>query len=120
MSASLPLQGDALLQAVTDTMVTFHQRYYHRAPAHARTYLMEDDLIACVLTGVYTPVEQTLLELRGSAGVGDARSAFKEAMGPQLVGEIERLSGRRVLLFYSDTHVGPDVEVELFLLNGSL
>jgi hypothetical protein len=38
MSApNIPLTGDALLVAVTNTMVAFHERYYHRAPAPRRS-----------------------------------------------------------------------------------
>jgi hypothetical protein len=29
---------------------------------------------------------------------------------------VERLSGREVLAFASDTSVGPDIEIELFVL----
>jgi hypothetical protein len=29
---------------------------------------------------------------------------------------VERLSGRDVLAFISNSHVGPDVEIELFML----
>lgn len=59
MSATQPLAGDPLLQAVTDTMIAFHERYHHRTPRHARSQMMGGDLIACVLDGVYTAVEQT-------------------------------------------------------------
>jgi hypothetical protein len=37
-------------------------------------------------------------------------------MQERFIGEVERLSGRRVLSFVSDHHVGPDIEVELFVL----
>jgi hypothetical protein len=37
-------------------------------------------------------------------------------MEPRFVGEVERLSGRRVESFVSTHHVGPDLEVELFFL----
>ena len=58
-----PLNGDALLAAVTDAMVALHERYYHRAPGTAKTQMMGGDLLACVLGGVYTDVEKTLIEL---------------------------------------------------------
>src|SRR6188472_2388384 len=58
-----PLEGEALLVAVTDAMVALHERYYHRPPGMARTQMMGEDLLACVLGGVYTDVEKTLIEL---------------------------------------------------------
>jgi hypothetical protein len=53
-----------LLGRVTDAMVTLHQRYHHRAPVTAKTVLLGGDLLACVLGGVYTDVEKTMIELQ--------------------------------------------------------
>ena len=58
-----PLEGDALLAAVTDAMSALHQRYYQRPPGTAKTRSMGDDLLSCVLGGVYADVEKTLIEL---------------------------------------------------------
>ena len=49
-----PLDGDALLDAVTEAMSALHQRYYHRAPGTTTSRMMGPDLLACVLGGVYT------------------------------------------------------------------
>jgi hypothetical protein len=58
-----PLTGDALLEAVTAAMVGLHARYHHREPQTAKTQLLGDDLLACVLGGVYTDVEKTMIEI---------------------------------------------------------
>jgi len=117
MSApSTPLTGDALLAAVTDAMIALHQRYHHRAPVSAKTLMLEDDLLACVLGGVYTTVEQTMIELQRATVVHDTRSAFQNAMQHKFVAVVEKLSGRSVLEFVSGHHVGPDIEIELFML----
>jgi uncharacterized protein YbcI len=117
MSApSVPLAGDELLAAVTDSMVELHQRYHHRAPVTAKTLLLGGDLLACVLGGVYTTVEQTMIELQRSAIVQETRSAFQNAMQHKFIAVVERLSGRDVLAFVSNHHVGPDIEIEIFLL----
>ena len=115
-AAHAPLTGDALLVAVTEAMVALHQRYHHRAPVTAKTPLLGGDLLACVLGGVYTTVEQTMIELQQSRIVQDTRSAFQDAMAHKFIAAVERLSGREVLEFISKHHVGPDVEIELFLL----
>ncbi|MEP6955167.1 MAG: hypothetical protein ABI950_14000, partial [Solirubrobacteraceae bacterium] len=60
MSAPHPLAGDALLAAVTDAMIGLHTRYHHRAPLTAKTLMLDDELLACVLGGVYTDVEKTM------------------------------------------------------------
>ena len=115
-SPEVPLEGDALLAAVTASMVALHERYHHRAPVTAKTQLLGDDLLACVLGGVYTDVEKTMIELQRSTIVAQTRSEFQNAMQDKFIDEVERLSGRRVLAFISNSHVGPDMEVELFML----
>ena len=117
MSApTAPLTGDALLVAVTAAMVALHERYHHRAPVTAKTVLMGDDLLACVLGGVYTDVEKTMIELERTATVQETRSAFQNAMQHKFIDAVEQLSGRGVLAFISNHHVGPDIEIELFML----
>jgi uncharacterized protein YbcI len=111
-----PLTGDVLLAAVTEAMVTLHQRYHHRAPVTAKTLFLGDDLLACVLGGVYTDVEKTLIELQRTPIVQEARSVFQKAMQQRFIAAIEKLSGRAVLAFISNHHVGPDIEIELFVL----
>jgi uncharacterized protein YbcI len=113
---STALTGDALLVGVTEAMVALHQRYYHRVPVTAKSLLLGGDLLACVLGGVYTDVEKTMIELQRTTMVQETRSAFQTAMQHKFISEIERLSGRGVLAFVSNHHVGPDMEIEIFLL----
>jgi uncharacterized protein YbcI len=117
-AATPPLHGDELLAAVTESMVSFHERYHHRAPVSAKTQMLGDDLLACVMGGVYTDVEKTMIELQRGRVVKETRSAFQNAMQHRFVDEVERLSGREVIGFVSDSHVGPDMEIELFVLAG--
>lgn len=114
-----PLTGDALLVAVTDAMIALHRRYHHRAPVTAKTLLLGGELLVCVLGGVYTDVEKTMIELQRTAIVQETRSAFQTAMQHKFITVVERLSGRDVLSFISNHHVGPDMEVELFMLKPS-
>ena len=46
----------------------------------AETTLIGRDLLACVLGGVYTDVEKTMIELERSTIVQETRSAFQNAM----------------------------------------
>ena len=111
-----PLTGEPLLAAVTDAMVAMHRRYHQREPVTAKTMLMSNELLACVMGGVYTDVEKTMIELQRQTIVQQTRSAFQIAMKDRFISEVERLSGRRVLAFMSNSHVGPDLEIELFML----
>jgi uncharacterized protein YbcI len=77
-------------------------------------------LLVCVLGGVYTDVEKTMIELQRTPVVHETRGAFQNAMQHRFISAIERLSGRKVLTFMSAHHVGPDMEVELFMLKPGL
>lgn len=76
-TSSQPLQGDDLLRGITDALVALHRRYHGRKPVSARSQLMGDDLIACVMGGVYTDVEKTLIELQRGTTVIENRSTFR-------------------------------------------
>ena len=97
-------------------MVALHERYHHRAPVTAKTLLLGDDLLACVMGGVYTDVEKTMIEIQRATIVQETRSEFQAAMQHKFIEAVERLSGRDVLAFISNHHVGPDLEIELFML----
>lgn len=114
-----PLSGDALLHAVTNAIVALHVRYYNRIPATAKTQLLGGDLLACVLRGVYTDVEKTMIEIGRTRIVHETRGEFQHAMRHKFIEAVEQLSGRSVLVFISHLHVGPDLAVELFWLDGA-
>jgi uncharacterized protein YbcI len=111
-----PGLDDATLAAVNEAMIGLHQRYHGREPVSARTQLLGDDLLACMLGDVYTDVEKTMIELQRQAIVHETRSAFQRAMEQRFIATVERLTRRKVLKFISTTHVGPDLELELFML----
>jgi uncharacterized protein YbcI len=110
------LTSDEQLAAVTEAMVAFHEHYHHRKPVTAKTSLLGDDLLACVLSGVYTDVEKTMIEIQRSTMVQETRNAFQNAMQDKFINAVQQLTGRHVMAFFSNHHVGPDIEIELFLL----
>jgi uncharacterized protein YbcI len=112
----VPLTGNALLEAVTAAMVGMHEHYHHRIPVTAKTLLLSDEVLICVLAGIYSDVEKTMIEVQRGTLVQQVRSAFQVAMQDRFIAVVERLSGREVLAFISDQHVGPDIEIELFML----
>jgi uncharacterized protein YbcI len=107
---------DHVLDAVTEAMVALHERYHGRRPKSARTRMMGPDLLACLLGDVYTDIEKTMIELQRHAMVHETRSAFQQAMEHRFIAHIERLTRRRVVRFISTHNVGPDLELELFVL----
>jgi uncharacterized protein YbcI len=110
-----PVVSDDVLEAVNEAMVALHERYHARKPASSRTMMMGDDMLACLLGDVYTDVEKTMIELQRKALVHETRSAFQQAMEQRFIAAVQRITGRRVARFISTHHVGPDLELELFL-----
>jgi uncharacterized protein YbcI len=118
MSPASPPIDESALRTVTAAMITLHERYHHRRPVTGKTTLLGDDLLVCVLGGVFTDVEQTLIELQRATIVQETRSAFQDAMQADFIELVRAATGRDVLAFISNSHVGPDMEIELFLLGG--
>ena len=108
--------GDDVLSAVNDAMIALHSRYHGRQPVRARTQMLGDDLLACMLGDIYTDVEKTMIELQRQAMVRETRSAFQQAMEQRFIAAVERITERKVERFISTHHVGPDLELELFVL----
>jgi uncharacterized protein YbcI len=106
----------AQMEAVTEAMVDLHEQYHGRRPGSAYSQMMGDDMLACLCGEVYTDVEKTLIELQRQALVHETRSAFQRAIEHRFIAEVERITTRRVARFISTHHVGPDLELELFLL----
>ena len=106
---------DAQLDAVTEALVGLHERYHGRRPGSARTSLMADDMLVCLLGDVYTNVEQTMIEMQRKALVHETRSEFQQAMERRFIDAVESAT-EGVVKFISTHHVGPDLELEIFLL----
>lgn len=107
---------DSVLAAINLELVELHRRHHGRPPLSAKTQLLDGALLACVMGGVFTDVEKTMIEVQRSATVMDVRGTFHLALGERFVEVIERHLGRKVLHFSTAGHVGPDLEVKLFFL----
>ena len=70
----------------------------------------------CVIGGDYRHVEKKMIELQGTTVMQETRSPFQEEMQHRFIAEVERLSGRGVQAFISNSDVDPDLEIELFML----
>ena len=106
-----------LRQDISNTIVTLFKQHFGRGPKSCRTYL-EADLVVLVMSGGYTAGEQTMFEAGRWHDVRRARLAWQDSMEARFVEAIERLTHRSVKAFMSTNHQGPDITVELFVLNG--
>ena len=78
------LVGGDTLEAVNEAMVALHERYHGSKPATARTQMMGDDMLACLLGDVYTDVEKTMIELQRQALVTEDAQHFSTGDGAPL------------------------------------
>jgi uncharacterized protein YbcI len=85
----------------------------------AKTYVL-DDLIVCVLRNGHTTIEQTMIEGGEPEKVLEMRRGFQRIMGAEYKGIIEELTGRKVVAFLSQTHVDPDITMEIFFVDRPL
>ena len=112
-----PTPAGPLRQDISNTIVTLFKQRFGRGPMTCRTYL-ESDLVVLVMSGGYTPGEQTMFEAGKWHDVRQARLAWQDSMEARFVEVIERLTQRSVKAFMSANHQGPDITVELFVLDG--
>jgi uncharacterized protein YbcI len=112
---SKPQNYGDVLTAISDGMVALLKEFYGRGPTRVKSYY-EDDLVACVLRGGFSKVEQTLLEGGRGTAVIQQRMEFQELMRERFVSVIEDATGRRVIGFMSGNQQDPDMMCETFIL----
>ena len=118
MSASaVDGQGTArpALTEISNAAVALHREHFGRGPGAAKTHV-SDNLVVCVLTDVFTPVERTLINAGQAEHVRRTRGLHQEALEDEYKASVEAIMGRPVEAFLSAVHVDPDVAVEVFLL----
>jgi uncharacterized protein YbcI len=86
-----------------------------RGPTKAQT-LIGRNSVHVVLGDTLTKGERTLAEAGHEATVLESRKQMQDVMRPQLVVEVEKLMGRKVIAFMSENHIDPDFAVESFVL----
>lgn len=91
---------------------------YGKGPTGAKAYLC-DDFLFCVLEGGITAVERTLLDHGDEQVVREVRARYQLRMASRYKDAIERISGRPVLTYQSQSLFDPDYTVEIFVLGPS-
>jgi uncharacterized protein YbcI len=117
--SSTPLAGGELLAAISTRIVAMLREFYGRGPMKAKTYAL-DDLIVCVLRNGHTPIEQTMVEGGEPDKVLTMRRDFQRMMGERYKGTVEELTNRKVVAFLSQTHIDPDITMEIFFVDRPL
>jgi uncharacterized protein YbcI len=104
------------LAAVTNGIVQLFSEYYGRGPTKAKSYLLDERIVVCVLEDTMTTVEQTLVKNGHKDMVRQVRLTFQEAMTDEFKGVVEQALGRRVAGYHSQLTMEPDIGFEFFVL----
>jgi uncharacterized protein YbcI len=104
------------LAAVTNGIVRLFREYYGRGPTKAKSYILDDRIIVCVVEDTMTRVEQTLVENGHGDKVRDVRLTFQEAMADEFKREVAGCMGREVIAYHSQLTLDPDIGFEFFVL----
>lgn len=89
-----------------------------RGPTKARTTIARD-LIVVTLRDCLSHSERLLASHGQQDAVLAMRRAFQAEMAPDLIGVVEKITGRVVEAFLSDSLHEPDMAVEVFVLVAS-
>jgi uncharacterized protein YbcI len=109
-----PRGGQALVD-LSNAMVALHREYFGRGPGAAKSFL-NDAMVVCMLSDIYTPVERTLIRAGQAEHVRRTRNLHQDALEGEYKQRVEAIVGRPVQAFLSVVHVDPDVAIEVFLL----
>lgn len=86
-----------------------------KGPTKAKTTLGENGVFV-VLEDNLTKGERNLAGAGEGAVVLDMRRRWQRVMREEMSRTVEGLTGRRVVGFLSDSHIDPDLAVEVFVL----
>jgi uncharacterized protein YbcI len=107
------------LAAVTNGIVKLFRDYYGRGPTKAKSYVLDDRIVVCVLEDTMTTVEKTLAENGHGDKVREVRLTFQEAMADEFKACVTQCMGRKVLSYHSQLTLDPDLGFEFFVLDSS-
>ncbi|HTT94526.1 MAG TPA: Na-translocating system protein MpsC family protein [Solirubrobacterales bacterium] len=110
-----PSAARPALTEISNAAVALHREHFGRGPGAAKTHL-SDNLVVCVLTDVFTPVERTLIDAGQEDRVRETRAAHRAATDAIYKARMEAVLGRRVEAHLSSIHTDPDVAVDVFVL----
>jgi uncharacterized protein YbcI len=111
----LPNDRGSARSALANAVVRLHAEHFGRGPTRARAHVAED-FVLVVLEDVFTTAERTLVAAGRADKVRETRAAFAEVMRERFCAAVEDAVGRRVRAYFSETHVDPEMAVELFVL----
>jgi uncharacterized protein YbcI len=103
------------LTEISNTAVALHREHFGRGPGAAKTHVT-DNLVVCVLTDVFTPLERTLIDAGQEVRVRETRAIHHVATEGAYKARMEAVLGCPVEAHMSTIHFNPDVAIDIFVL----
>jgi uncharacterized protein YbcI len=104
-----------VLAEIANAMVGLYKRYFGKGPTRVRAHY-QGDVVTCVLRDGFTRADQTLIEAGRHETVIQQRHQLQLAVRDEFTSAIERITGRKVIGFFSGSQPEPAIEVEVFVL----
>lgn len=111
-----PVDRGSARSAIANAVVRLHAEHYGRGPTRARAHIADDHVLV-ILEDVFTTAERTLVAAGRGEQVVASRDAFNDVMRQRFVEAVETVVGRRVRAFFCQTHLDPEMAVEVFVLD---
>lgn len=102
---------------ISTAFVQLLKAHADRGPTRCRTYF-DDDLVIVLMRGGFSRLENVLFEDGKFLDVRKMRHTFQDTMEGRFTEVIESLTGREVAAFMSASHQAPDLQMEVFVLDG--
>ena len=102
--------------ALANAMVRRKAELYGKGPERAKAYLNEEHVFV-VLEGGLNASEELMIEAGEHDLVRRYRLRFQEVTAPQLTGDVEEITGRKVIGYHSQIVFEPTRIYEIFTLD---
>lgn len=107
-------ETDGVGLQIAKEIAGLHKRALGRGPTWSRA-VVHDDRVVCLLSGALTRIEQTLRASGHRELIRRRRIGFEAGLRRQLIGAVERRTGRRVLSLMSAVDPDADLKVDVFV-----
>src|SRR3954469_11391361 len=102
--------------AISNAMVRRKAELYGKGPERAKTYFNEEHVFV-VMEGGLTANEERMIAAGEHDMVRSYRLRFQEVTGGELTGDVEAITGRRVIAYHSQIVFEPTRIYEIFSLD---
>jgi uncharacterized protein YbcI len=107
---------ESALQTISNGLVHLMSESYGRGPTKAKTYILDDSYVICVMHEIFTTAEQTLIDAGEKDLVRRTRIAFQTALADEFKSVVSDALERQVLTYQSQIVFDPPSCFEFFIL----